>query len=105
MTIRKSKDFSEFERSVLGSELSFGMAVESLRMTENLSQSLFAKKLKVSKQYLCDVEKGRRLVSPEQAARFAKAFGHPPKVLVQLSLQDAVNAAGLNLCVKVEQAA
>ena len=53
---------------------------------------------------LCDVEKGRRLVSPEQAARFAKAFGHPPAVLVQLSLQDSVRAGGLKLKVSVEAA-
>jgi hypothetical protein len=38
------------------------------------------------RQYLCDVEKGRRRVSPEQAAKFAAAFGHPPNVLVRLAL-------------------
>ena len=60
--------------------------------------------LGVSRQYLCDVEKGRRLVSPEQAARFAKAFGHPPNVLVRLALQDAVSASGLKLRVSVDAA-
>ncbi len=64
----------------------------------------FAKKLRVSRQYLCDVEKGRRRVSPEQAAKFAKAFGHPPNVLVRLALQDAVRASGLKLKVSVEAA-
>jgi transcriptional regulator with XRE-family HTH domain len=105
MTTKKSKDYSDFEQSVLGSPLSFGMAIESLRLRDSFSQSAFAKKLGVSRQYLCDVEKGRRQVSPEQAARFAKAFGHPPKVLVQLALQDSVNSAGLDLTVNVEDAA
>jgi transcriptional regulator with XRE-family HTH domain len=105
MTIKQLKGFSDFEKSVLGAPLSFGMAVESLRLRDGVSQASFAKKLGVSRQYLCDVEKGRRQVSAEQAARFAKAFGHPPKVLVQLALQDSVNSAGLDLTVNVEDAA
>jgi transcriptional regulator with XRE-family HTH domain len=88
----------------LGSRLTFGAAVEGLRVGDGISQAAFARKLGVSRQYLCDVEKGRRLVSPEQAARFAKAFGHPPNILVRLSLQDAVSASGLKLRVSVDAA-
>ncbi len=106
MTTKKSKDSSgsKLEKQILGQDLSFGMAVESLRMRDGYSQAEFAKKLGVSRQYLCDIEKSRRLVSPEQAARFAKAFGHPPAVLVRLALQDAVTESGLKLIVKVEAA-
>ena len=106
MTIRKSKGSSDssLEERILGGPLTFGAAVEGLRVGEGYSQVAFAKKLKVSRQYLCDVEKGRRPVSPEQAARFAKVFGHPPNVLVRLALQDAVSASGLKLKVIVEAA-
>ncbi len=106
MITKKSKDSSgsKLEKQVLGQYLTFGMAVEALRARDDYSQVEFAKKLGVSRQYLCDVEKGRRLVSPEQAARFAKAFGHPPAVLVRLALQDAVTEGGLKLIVKVEAA-
>jgi transcriptional regulator with XRE-family HTH domain len=106
MTTRKSKGFSEsdLEQRILGGPLTFGAAVEALRVGEEISQAEFARKLRVSRQYLCDIEKGRRLVSPEQAARFAKAFGHPPNVLVRLALQDAVRASGLKLKVSVEAA-
>lgn len=106
MTTRKSKGSSEreFVESLLGGPLTFGMAVEALRGRDELSQVLLAKRLGISRQYLCDVEKGRRLVSPEQAARFAKAFGHPSHVLVQLALQDAVRESGLKLKVTVEAA-
>ena len=106
MTIRKSKDSlaSKLEEEMLGGPLTFGMAVEALRVRDGMSQVAFAKRLGVSRQYLCDVEKGRRLVSPEQAARFAKAFGHPPNVLVRLALQDAVTESGLDLKVIVEAA-
>jgi transcriptional regulator with XRE-family HTH domain len=106
MTTRKSKGSSDsdLEERILGRPLTLGAAVEGLRVGEELSQVAFAKKLGVSRQYLCDVEKGRRLVSPEQAARFSKVFGHPPAVLVRLALQDAVRASGLNLKVSVEAA-
>ena len=103
MTTKRSKDFSadDLEKGILGTPMTFGEAVESLRLRDGRSQTDFARKLKLSRQYLCDVEKGRRLVSPEQAARFARAFGHPPEVLVQLALQDAVHAGGLKLRVAV----
>lgn len=107
MTIKKSKDSLEakFLSKLLGGPLTFGAAVEALRTRDELSQAAFSSKLGISRQYLCDVEKGRRLVSPTQAARFAKAFGHPPRVLVQLALQDSVRESGLNLKVSVEDEA
>lgn len=106
MTTKKSKGFSgsDLEKRILGDPLTFAAAVEGLRVGEEISQAEFARKLGVSRQYLCDVEKGRRLVSPEQAARFAKVFGHPPTVLVRLALQDMVRASGLKLKVSVEAA-
>ena len=106
MTIKKSNASlaSKLESDILGEPLSFGAAVESLRIGLETSQSAFAKKLGVSRQYLCDVEKGRKLVSPEQAARFAKVFGHPMTVFVRLALQDTVRASGLKLRVIVEAA-
>jgi len=106
MITRKSKGSldSELEKRILGGPLTFGAAVEALRVGDEVSQAAFARKLGVSRQYLCDVEKGRRLVSPGQAARFAKAFGHPPNALVRLALQDAVRASGLKLHVSVDAA-
>src|SRR5271165_4522241 len=106
MITKKSKGSSDsdLEKRILGDRLTFGAAVEALRVGEEMSQAAFARILGVSRQYLCDVERGRRLVSPEQAARFAKAFGHPPNVLVRLALQDAVRASGLKLKVSVEAA-
>ena len=106
MITKRSKGLSadELEQKILGGPLTFGEAVESLRVRAETSQVAFALKLGISRQYLCDVEKGRRLVSPGQAARFARAFGHPAPVLVQLALQDSVRASGLKLRVAVEAA-
>jgi transcriptional regulator with XRE-family HTH domain len=100
----KGSSDSNLEKRILGTRLTFGSAVEGLRLGNDVSQAAFARKLNVSRQYLCDVEKGRRLVSPEQAARFARAFGHPPNVLVRLALQDAVSASGLKLRVSIDAA-
>lgn len=106
MTTKRLKDslVDNLERKLLGAPLTFGEAVEALRVRDEITQAAFAKKVGISRQYLCDVEKGRRLVSPAQAARFAKVFGHPIRVLVQLALQDSVRASGLKLKVAVEAA-
>ena len=106
MTTKRSKGSSgaDLEREIRGGPVSFGDAVKALRIRGGLSQATLAKRMKFSRQYLCDVEKGRRQVSPEQAARFARAFRHPPQVLVELALQDAVRASGLKLRVMVEAA-
>ena len=107
MTTKKLKDSSEakFIKELLGGPLTFGMAVEALRARDEISQTALSRKLGISKQYLCDIEKGRRLVSPTQAVRFAKVLGHPAKVLVQLALQDSVHESGLKLKVNVEDEA
>ena len=109
MTTKKSKESSASKSSLaaelLGGPMTFGMAVEALRVRDEISQTAFARKLGISKQYLCDVEKGRRLVSAEQAARFAKTFGHKPTVLVQLALQDELRTSGLKLKVTIEDEA
>jgi len=49
-----------------GGPLTLGLALESLRKGESLSQEACAKRLRISKSHLCDVEKGRKLVSPSE---------------------------------------
>jgi transcriptional regulator with XRE-family HTH domain len=113
MITKQSKDSLVIKRdtrevrtleAMLGGPLTLGLALEGLRRGEGLSQSAFAKKLKISSQKLCDLEKGRRRVSPERAASFARKLGHPIDVFVRLALQDLINAGGLKLKVSVEAA-
>jgi transcriptional regulator with XRE-family HTH domain len=54
-----------------------------------------AKRLGVCKSHLCDVEKGRKTVSPERAAKWARTLGYPESVLVRLAIQGELDAAGL----------
>ncbi len=72
------------------------------RLEDLRTQPDMAKALGISKSHLNDIEKGRKTVSVERAARFAKALGWEPKRLVGLALQDQVTAAGLDLTVDVK---
>lgn len=106
MTIRKSKDSSDakwLDRK-LGGPMTLGTAIEALRNLYEESQVSFAKKLGISRAYLCDVEKGRRVVSPGKAAQFARDIGHPPEYFVQLAVDDLLRSEGLKLRVWVKAA-
>jgi transcriptional regulator with XRE-family HTH domain len=87
-----------------GGPLTFGRMIESTRLAEGLSLEAFARRLGVSRTHLCDVEKGRRSVSVERAAQWARKLGYLEAQYVALALQAAVTAAGLDLRVRVEAA-
>ncbi len=101
MITKKKSNAMKFLESLVG-ELTFGGLIEAMRQAEEMSQVEFAKKLGISKQHLCDIEKGRKFVSPERAARFAKILGYSEQSFVALALQDIVNQGGLKLKVSVE---
>ena len=103
MRTKKKSDAMKFLESLVG-ELTFGGMVEAMRQAEEMSQVEFAAKLGISKQHLCDIEKGRKFVSPERAAKFAKILGHSERSFVALALRDIVNQGGLKLKVNVEAA-
>ncbi|MCJ8276625.1 MAG: helix-turn-helix transcriptional regulator [Bdellovibrionales bacterium] len=69
-----------------------------------LTQSDMGKKLGITKQHVCDLEKGRRLISVEMASKIAKKLKEPIDYWVSVSLQDQVNKAKLKLKVSVEKA-
>ena len=58
----------------------------------------------MSKSHLCDVEKGRKTVSPERAAKWARVLGYPESVFVRLAIQGELDAAGLRYEVEIEAA-
>lgn len=64
-------------------------------MGEEMSQQEFAAKLGISKQHLCDIEKGRKTVSPARAWAWAKKLGYMPQQWAELALQDMVEKDGL----------
>jgi transcriptional regulator with XRE-family HTH domain len=100
---RKSEAVKHLEK-LRGGPLTFGALLRSVRESDGHTLEALAKRFEVSRSHLCDVEKGRRRVSVERAARWAKLLGYPAPVFVQLALQDEVDAAGLKLRVDVEAA-
>ena len=105
--MRKAKERTSEAMKLLekiSGPLTLGRAIESIRKGQDLSQDECARKLGVSKSHLCDVEKSRKTVSPERAARWARALGYPESVLVRLALQDELDAAGLKYKVEIEAA-
>ena len=59
----------------------------------------------ISRQYVCDLEHGRRGVSPGMAAKLAKKLKYSEEQFIRLSLQDELDRAGLPFEVDVARAA
>ncbi|HSB81550.1 MAG TPA: helix-turn-helix transcriptional regulator [Candidatus Methylomirabilis sp.] len=93
-----------FLENAAGRPLTLGGLLESIRLSEDMSQAVFAKKLGISASHLCDIEKARKIVSPERAARFAKILGRSEPQFVRLALQELVNESGLKMKVEVAAA-
>ncbi len=68
--------------------LTFGKLLSSYRLSEEESQKSFAKFLGISQQSLCDLEKGRKIPTPDRAARIAKKLNEPADFWIKLALQD-----------------
>lgn len=99
-TKKKSTAVRILEKS-LGLPLGFGLRLSSIRKSEAVTLEVFASKLGISKQHLNDIEKGRKAVSPERAARFAQILGFAEDRFIQLALQDQLVQAGLKYKVQV----
>lgn len=89
---------------LMGQPLSLGGFLEAIRIGEEQSLAAFAARLGIARGNLCDIEKGRRRVSLDRAAAWAKLLGYADWQFVALALQDEVRAAGLNLKVSVRAA-
>lgn len=102
---RRNRKTLDFLNDLAGGPLTFGDAVRAVRELNEISQAELARRLQMGRQSVCDVEKGRSLVSVEKAAKFARVLDHNEKLFVRLALQDQVVKAGLKLKVSVGDAA
>jgi len=84
-----------------GGPLSLADLLLAIRQGEESSQVEFAQTLEISRSHLCDIEKGRKAVSPSRAAQFARKLGYSERQFVELALQDQVQNAGLDLQVRL----
>ena len=84
MITRKSKgkgrrEAAKYLETLMGGPLTFGAALSGLREADKQSLAEWAKLLGVSRAHLCDIEQGRRAVSPEGSVREAGASGSNSK--------------------------
>lgn len=100
----KKSDAKKFLESLRGGPLSFGQMIESLRQADEISQIALAKKMKISRAHLCDIEKGRRTVTVERAAKFAKVMGYSVNQFVACALEDQLRKAGIKAKVHLDVA-
>jgi transcriptional regulator with XRE-family HTH domain len=103
MSTKKSSAIKKLEK-MRGGPLTFGKMIESIRKADELSQVELAKKMKMSKAHLCDIEKGRRAVSLSRASEFAKILGYSPIVFISILIEDMVREAGLEVKVSLKAA-
>jgi antitoxin HigA-1 len=101
MTTNKVKSEAVQFLERLAGPLTLGRLLEAIRKGEDWSQDEMGHKLGMSRAHLCDIEKGRRTVSPERAAKFARILGYSEEQMVELALQAQVDNAGLDLAVAV----
>jgi transcriptional regulator with XRE-family HTH domain len=80
---------------------SFAIFMRGTRVNRDMTQKQFAKKLGMSPGTVCDIEKGRQLVSPALAKKIAKKLGMPEKLAVQACLQDQLRKAKINYTVEL----
>ena len=102
-TKRQSKAMAILNK-VVGEPMTFANTLRMIRECDELTQADVARRVGVTRAHISDIEKGRKLVSPERAAKFAKVLGYSSKQFVRIVLQDQVRIAGLKLRVTVEAA-
>lgn len=95
----------KFLESIRGKSMTFGEMIASIRQADEWSQVNLAKKLKISRAHLCDIEKGRRSVTIERAKQFAEVLGYSIHQFVALAVEDQLRKAGLKVNVEINEAA
>ena len=104
MNIKKKSTSIRFLEKLRGGRLTFGRMIESLRLADEISQIDLAKYMKMSRAQLCDIEKGRRIVSPERAAEFAKVMRYSIEQFVAVAIEDQLRHLGLKYSVELSLA-
>lgn len=76
---------------ITGTDESLGKTLRAIRLCDENTLSEFSKLLDVTISYLSDIEKGRKIVSPQKAYEYAELLGYSTKEFVRLALQDEAN--------------
>lgn len=104
MGTKNTTNAHHFLKKLNKGELSFGQLIQSLRRCDEISQSELAFQVGVSRARLCDIEKGRKSVTLNLAARLAKVMKYPPTYFISVALRDELKNAGLHYQVDLKAA-
>jgi len=99
-----STNTMKFLKKITGEELNFANMIHSLRLADEVSQVELADMIGISKGIMCDIEKGRRLPTIDQAKNMAQALGYPVQGFIGILFQDQLKKANLNLTVTLDDA-
>lgn len=105
MSTKKKKSHGSKNLEKRLGKLTVGEFLNNWRISEEMSLKEFGKLVGLSIPNLCDIEKGRKGVSPEKAQQIAKAIGVPPALLIRLALEEQLHSAGLKYTIEVKPAA
>ncbi len=104
MATKNKSEAMKFLEEITGGPLTLRKALHSIRLCNEMTQVEFAKKLNISKSHLCDIEKGRKNISIERAASFARILEHSEDQFIRLSLEDQLATAGFKYKVELKAA-
>ncbi len=99
-----STNTMKFLKKITKEELNFANMISSLRIADEVSQVELADMIGISKGIMCDIEKGRRLPTIEQAKNMAEALGYPVQGFIAILFQDQLKKVNLNLTVTLDDA-
>lgn len=105
MITKKKSSAMKFLEKIGGGQLTFGSMIHSIRLCDEISQTSLAEKMHMSRSHLCDIENGRRFVSVEKAAEFAKVLGYSETQFVATLIEDQLRNAGMPFVVELKKAA
>ncbi len=101
MTIKKKSTAIKNLEAIRKKKFLFRSLLQSVRVTEGLTQVALAKKIGTSKSKICDFEKGRRLPTLELTAKLAKALGHSEFLFISKLIEEQINNAKLKIKIQV----
>ena len=99
-----TKSLTKILKKNLG-PITFGGFLRAARTNKDLSQAEMARFLKISQSTLCDIEKGRQVVSIDLAAKIAKRCGLSVGLAVETAIRDHFKRSKLPLNIHVREAA
>lgn len=104
MNTKVRSDARGFLEHLRGSPLTFGRMLASIRQADDIVQADLARRMGISRANLCDIENGRRSVTVERAAQFARVLGYSVNQFVAVAVEDQLRKAGLKVKVRLEAA-